>query len=142
MAEAVGFASAIAGLVALASQIAKISYGYISDVRDASRTRGQYILEIRAFNDVLLRSEQAAADVEKLGILAPRPTTLSTDVLVDCHEQLATLLRDLDRPRDGRLKRLTSALIWPLDEPQLKKHIDTLRRFRCIFSDFVSATIL
>jgi hypothetical protein len=37
MAEVVGFVSAIASLVALATHITKLSYGYVSDVRDAKR---------------------------------------------------------------------------------------------------------
>ncbi|KAJ7673512.1 hypothetical protein B0H17DRAFT_1082826 [Mycena rosella] len=144
MAEVIGFISAVAGLVALAGQITKLSYGYLSDVRDAKRTRGQYLAELSALTDVLLRAEQAALDAERHGLVAPRPTDLSAEVLDDCHQQLVLLRENLEgRAPDGRsLTRLKSTFLWPLEEQQLKKHIDTLHRFRSIFADYVSASTL
>ncbi|KAJ6524309.1 ankyrin repeat-containing domain protein [Mycena capillaripes] len=139
MAEVVGFVSSIAGLVALASQITKISYGYLSDVRDAKRTRGQYLTELSAFTDALFHAEKAVVDAEKLGPLAPRPASLSTEVLNDCRDQLVLLRQNLQgSAADGSsLTRLKLALVWPLEEKQTKKHIDMLHRFRGIFADYV-----
>ncbi|KAF7352041.1 putative Ankyrin repeat-containing protein [Mycena venus] len=144
MAEVVGFVSSIAGLVALAGQITKISYGYLSDVRDAKRTRGQYLTELSAFTDALLHAEKAVIDAEKLGPLAPRPASLSIEVLDDCRDQLDLLLQNLKGPaaHGSGLARLKSALVWPLEEKQIKKHIDMLHRFRGIFADYVSAITL
>ncbi|KAJ7673520.1 hypothetical protein B0H17DRAFT_875125, partial [Mycena rosella] len=144
MAEGVGFVSAVAGLVASAREVTRISYGYLSDVRRAKRTRSQYSVELSAFTDVLLRAEQAALDAEHLGLLAPQPTNLSAEVLDDCHQQLVLLRENLEgRTADGRsLTRLKSTFLWPLEEQQLKKHIDTLHRFRSIFADYVSASTL
>ncbi|KAJ7439204.1 ankyrin repeat-containing domain protein [Mycena latifolia] len=145
MAEVVGFVSAVAGLIALAGQITKLSYGYLSDVRDAKRTRGQYLAELSAFTDALLHAEQVARDAERLDVLPSRPSTLSPEVLDDCHHQLALLRQNLegnsaaDSRRFGRLK---SALVWPLEEQQMKKHIDMLHRFRSIFADYVSTSTL
>ncbi|KAJ7111440.1 ankyrin repeat-containing domain protein [Mycena epipterygia] len=79
MAEVIGFVSSIAGLVALAGQITKISYGYLSDVRDAKRTCGQYLTELSAFTDALLHAENAAVDAERLCVVPPRPASLSTE---------------------------------------------------------------
>ncbi|KAJ7839850.1 hypothetical protein B0H14DRAFT_2512793, partial [Mycena olivaceomarginata] len=144
MAEVVGFVSSIAGLVALAGQITKISHGYLSDVRDAKRTRGQYLTELSAFIDALLHVQKAVIDAEKLGPLAPRPASLSTEVLDECRDQLDLLRRNLKGPAADAsgLTRLKSALVWPLEEKQMKKHIDMLHRFRGIFADYVSAVTL
>ncbi|KAJ7111386.1 ankyrin repeat-containing domain protein [Mycena epipterygia] len=144
MAEVVGFVSSIAGLVALAGQITKISYGYLSDVRDAKRTRGQYLTELSAFTDALLHAEKASIDAEKLGPLAPRPASLCTEVLDDCRDQLDLLRQNLKGPAadSSSLARLKSALVWPLEEKQTKKHIEMLHRFRSIFADYVSAITL
>ncbi|KAJ7195911.1 ankyrin repeat-containing domain protein [Mycena pura] len=144
MAEVVGFVSSIAGLVALAGQITKISYGYLSDIRDAKRTRGQYLTELSAFTDALLHAEKAAVNAEKLGPLAPRPASLSTKVLDDCREQLDLLRQNLKGPAadSSGLARLKSSLVWPLEEKQTRKHIDMLHSFRGIFADYVSAITL
>ncbi|KAJ7111454.1 ankyrin repeat-containing domain protein [Mycena epipterygia] len=145
MAELVGFVSAVAGLVALANQITKISYGYTSDMRDAKRTRGQYLTELSAFTDALVHAEKAAIDAESLGLLAPRPANLSAEFLDDCHNQLVVLCQSLkvDAANGcGGLARLKSTLVWPLEEKQMKKHIEMLHRFRSIFADYVSANTL
>ncbi|KAJ6461143.1 hypothetical protein C8R47DRAFT_993693 [Mycena vitilis] len=142
MAEFIGFLSSVAGLVALASQITQISYGYVSDVRDARRARGQYFTELSAFTDVLLLAEKAAIDAESHHLLSPRPATLSIAVLEDCHNQLVSLHQELRGDGRGGLNRLKSALVWPLEEKQLKKHVDMLHRFRSIFADYVAASTL
>ncbi|KAJ7860217.1 ankyrin repeat-containing domain protein [Mycena olivaceomarginata] len=143
MAEVVGFVSAVTGLVALATQITKISYGYLLDVRDAKRTRGRYLTELSAFTDALQRAERAAVDAEQLGLLAHRPPNLSVGILNDCQTQLMTLRQTLDGDTvDGRLMRMKSALVWPLEEQQMKKQIEVLHRFRGIFADYVSASTL
>ncbi|KAJ7439213.1 hypothetical protein FB451DRAFT_1570045 [Mycena latifolia] len=144
MAEVVGFVSAVAGLVALAGQITKLTYGYLSDVRDAKRTRGQYLAELSAFTDALLHAEQATLDAERLGLLASRPSGLSAEVLEDCHHQLVLLRQKLEgSAADSRgFGRLKAAIVWPIEEPQMKKHIEMLHRFRSIFADYVSASTL
>ncbi|KAJ6474851.1 ankyrin repeat-containing domain protein, partial [Mycena sanguinolenta] len=145
MAELLGLASAIAGLVALAGQITSISYSYLSDVRDAKHTRAQYLTELSALCDALLHAENAVVEAERLGSLSPRPASLSADVLDDCRNHLVLLKGKLqshgtNNPRG--LTRLKSALTWPLEEQQMKKHIEMLHRFRAIFADYVSASTL
>ncbi|KAJ7766224.1 ankyrin repeat-containing domain protein [Mycena metata] len=145
MAEVVGFASAIAGLVALAAQITSISYRYLSDVRDAKHTRSQYLAELSALTDTLLHAETAAVDAEHLDPSAPRPASLSAEVLEDCHNHLSSLKNNLEAraaTSSGSLTRLKSSLTWPLEEQQMKKHIEMLHRFRSIFADYVSARTL
>ncbi|KAJ7766257.1 ankyrin repeat-containing domain protein [Mycena metata] len=145
MAEVVGFASAIAGLVALAAQITSISYGYLSDVRDAKHMRSQYLAELSALTDTLLHAETAAVDAEHLDPSAPRPASLSAEVLEDFHNHLSSLKNNLEAraaTSSGSLTRLKSSLTWPLEEQQMKKHIEMLHRFRSIFADYVSARTL
>ncbi|KAJ7033224.1 ankyrin repeat-containing domain protein [Mycena alexandri] len=145
MAEVVGFASAIAGLVALAAQITSISYGYLSDVRDAKHTRSQYLAELSALTDALIHAETAAVDAEYLDPLAPRPASLSAEVLDGCRNHLSLLKSNLEGRAvnsSSSLTRLKSSLTWPLEEQQMKKHIEMLRRFRSIFADYVLASTL
>ncbi|KAJ7111448.1 ankyrin repeat-containing domain protein [Mycena epipterygia] len=129
MAESILFASSVTGLIALANQITTITYGYLCDVRDVRRRRGQYLTELSAFTDALLLAEEAVLGAESANMLSPRPTDLSADALGDCHNQLVLLRQDLEG-------------VWPLGEKQLKKHINMLHRFRGIFADYVSVSTL
>jgi hypothetical protein len=136
MAEVAGFVSTIAGLITLAGQVTKLSYNYILALPGGV---------VCLYNEALLHAEKAAVDAERLGLLAPRPASLSADVLNDCHEELVLLRRNLeDRGADGRstVTRIKATLIWPFEEQQMKKHIEMLHRFRSIFTDYVSASIL
>jgi hypothetical protein len=134
MAEAIGVAASLAGLVTLAVQITKLSYSYVSDVRNAPRTQKQYLQEVSAFTDVLLRAEQASQDAEDLGLVARRPASLSDSAISDCRKLLNSLQVELEKH--------SRRIFWPLSEKEVRKNIDALQRFRSIFADFVSANVL
>lgn len=134
MAEVIGLAASIASLVQIAGSITKLSYNYISDVKNASKAQKQYLQEVSALTDVLFRAEQAVQETEVTGLVPPRPASLTENVIDDCYEELSMIHLVLEK----RLRRF----IWPFQEKELKKHIETLHRFRSIFSDFVSANIL
>lgn len=60
MADPFSIVSGVAGLLSLAMEITKLSYGFISDIRSAHATQKRYLREVSALTDVLLRSEEAA----------------------------------------------------------------------------------
>jgi hypothetical protein len=57
MAEAIGLAASIAGLLTLVGQVTALSYA-LSDIRNASKSQKLYLQEISALTEVL-RIEQA-----------------------------------------------------------------------------------
>lgn len=134
MAEIIGLAASVAGLLEIASKITQLSYTYMRDVRNAPKAQKQYLQEVSAFTDTLFRTEQAIQEAEATKLVPARPATLSNDVLKDCHMTLFSLKMDLEK----QLNRF----MWPFQERELKKHIDSLRRFRDIFAHFLSANIL
>lgn len=110
MAEVIGIASGIAGLVALAAQITKLSYSFVLDVKSASRTRKQFLQEVSAFTDILLRAEEVFQDAETLGLVPKRPVSLSDTAFADCRRQLSSLHSTLERHSESR------RLLWPFLE--------------------------
>ena len=134
MAEVIGLAASVAGLLQLAGQVVKLSYAYVSDVRNAPKFQKLYLQEVSAFMDVLFRAEQAILDAESTGHAAARPTSLTSAVIQDCHAELSKLQLELEKQ--------TRRLLWPFQEKELKKSIEILGRFRTIFADYVSATVL
>lgn len=132
--EAVGLAASIASLVQIAASIAKLTYSYGTEVANARETRKRYVQEVSAFISVLLRSEQALLDSEASGLTQKRPISLSDNIIKSCYRELKVL--------EGDLSKRTSRLMWPFLEKDFQKHIDTLTRFRHIFSDYLSSVIL
>jgi hypothetical protein len=134
MAEILGIACGIAGLTSLAMEISHLSYGYISDIRSAQSTQKQYLREISALTEVLLRSEEATNGLDNQAIAMSRPVHLSKGAIRDCEKELEHLRSELKKP--------SPSIFWPLKEKALEKHIRDLHQFRGIFSSFLAAQTL
>ena len=129
MAELVGLASAIAGLVTLVGQVAKLSYSFLSDIRGASKSQKLYLQEISALTEVLLRTEHAL-DIQELD--AFRSSSILTNTLQNCQELLISLKSSLEAATESgsRIERLKSSLKWPFDEKEVKRLVEMLHRYR------------
>lgn len=129
MAELIGLASAVAGLVTLIGQVSKLSYAFLSDIRGASKSQKLYLQEISALTEVLLRIEQAL-EVDDLGFV--RPSSISAEVFQDCQELLRSLKTSLEKATESssRIEKLKSSLKWPFNEKEVKKLVEMLHRHR------------
>jgi len=134
MAEAIGLAASVASLVQIAASIVKLTYSYGTEVINASETHKSYVQEVSSFISVLLHTQHALLESESAGLVQPRPVSLSDAIIASCHQKLKALEVDLQKRRNR--------LAWPFQEKELKKHMDTLTRFRQIFSDYLSSVIL
>lgn len=134
MADPLSVASGVAGLVALAWEIGKLSHSYVSDAKAADRSRKQFQEEILALTSVLLHAELASKDAESHGLVAYRPAGLSEKVIADCHNQLVNLRSDLQKH--------SSKFLWPFRQKEMQKHIDALQRINNIFSSFLTSNVL
>ncbi|KAH7150354.1 ankyrin repeat-containing domain protein [Dactylonectria estremocensis] len=134
MAEVIGIVSGVAGLVAFAAEITKLSYSLISDLKEASQNQKLYLQEVSALTDVLFRADGVASEAELLGLTSLRPTSLSDDLIAECHDQLSRICDDLATG----IKRSK----WLFKEKELSKRIESLRRFHRIFLDFLSTHTL
>jgi hypothetical protein len=128
MAEAIGLASAIAGLLTLIGQVTKLSYTFLSDIRSASKSQKLYLQEVSALTEVLLRIEQSF-EVQELGVVRP---SISTKALQDCQELLGSLKTSLEKVTESssRIEKLKSSVKWPFDENEVKKLVGMLHRYR------------
>jgi hypothetical protein len=128
MAEAIGLASAIAGLLTLIGQVTKLSYTFLSDIRSASKSQKLYLQEVSALTEVLLRIEQSL-EVQELGVVRP---SISTKALQDCQELLGSLKTSLEKVTESssRIEKLKSSVKWPFDENEVKKLVGMLHRYR------------
>ncbi|CAM1508031.1 Fc.00g048790.m01.CDS01 [Cosmosporella sp. VM-42] len=134
MAEVIGIASGVAGLVTFAAQITKLSYNLISDLKEASQTQRLYLQEVSGLTDVLFRADSALANAEALGLPGLRPTSLSESLITDCSDQLSRIRDDLA----AGIKRAK----WLFQEKELRKRITSLHSFHNIFFDYLSTHTL
>ncbi|RDW56944.1 hypothetical protein BP5796_13011 [Coleophoma crateriformis] len=134
MAEILGIASGVAGLISLAMEITRLSYGYISDIRSAHSTQKEYLREMSALTEVLLRIEEAIEGLEDQAVAMTPSTNLSKGAIRDCTKELDSLRSELEKP--------SPSIFWPLKELALKKTIQSLHQYRSIFSSFLAAQTL
>ncbi|KAE8443548.1 hypothetical protein EG329_001788 [Mollisiaceae sp. DMI_Dod_QoI] len=141
MAEPLGIASSVISLVTIAAQISKLSYNLFTDLRNATKAQKQYLREVSALTEVLLRLEQAVEVAQIESLFATRPGPLSATILRDCQEDLKGLHARLDHEVGGRFEKLKTTLRWFFDERDVKKLIDMLHRYREIFVSAMSSNI-
>lgn len=144
MAEALGLAASIASHTQIIGQITKISYSVISDIQTATKDQKQYLQEVSALADVLLRLEQALDSPQVQSILAVRPPTLSRKVLEDCYRGLGSL-QDVQTNRttsSSRLESFKTSVLWPFEGKGVKKQIEILHKYRELFVAAISSDTL
>jgi len=137
MAEGLALASAVASLVTLVGQVSRLSYIFLSDIRNASRSQKLYLQETSALTEVLLRIEDAleVRDIEGIrNFVAFGPSSKLKSTLENCQDLLASLKISLEKAaEDGsQFARLRSSLKWPFGEKEIKKTVDTIKRHRLI----------
>ena len=136
MAEAIGLAASIATLLEIVAKVSVLSYRYVSDVSNATKTQKAYLDEISALQDVLLLSQKAISDAADNALLPKSPDSLVEiqKEMLECKKNLSALYIDLN----NQLKRV----FWPFQEKTLAKYTVTIRRSQRILSDFLISNIL
>lgn len=70
MAEIIGVASGIAGLLSLVVTVFDISYRYISDARSSAKCVKEYLKELTIFKNLLIKLDELTHNQENLDSLA------------------------------------------------------------------------
>ena len=131
MAEVLALSSAIASLVTLVGQVSKLSYEFLSDIRNASKSQKMFLQEVSALIQVFLQMEDAL-DVEPS--VALRPSSQLTSTLKDSQDLLSQLKHSLTKATGGEsaVSRIKSSMRWPFNEKEVKSTVERLRRHRCL----------
>ena len=133
MAEAIGFAAGVAGLISLTIQLTQLSHTYISDARNAPRAQKSYLQEVIALTDILSRLKNALQESESSEVVASHIPEHSDDLIALCAKKLSL--------QQTKLQQNKHRLIWPFYEREAKKATEELHRFRSIFSDCLTANM-
>lgn len=143
MAEALGFAAAVAGLASLAIQVSQISFQYVSGVRHTSKTVSTYLQELSALTSVILRIQDVVSQPQVQEGFTGNSSGLPTTSLDECSKQMQTLKNKLQRYlSDSGARARFRTLSWPLEEKETRHFIETFHRFCNTFNSIVSANTL
>lgn len=141
MAEAIGVASGIAGLLSLTITIISISYQYVSNAHSASKSISAYLQELASLKTLLIKLDEMAHSLDTMETFKERsPALLSMTSIGQCQMVLDQLHSTLRKQSTGnlllsRLNRLT----WPFAEVETRRLIETIHRHRSTFETILSA---
>src|SRR6266536_1591055 len=127
MLDPLSFSSGVAGLLSLTIEITKISYEYISGVKDAPKSALTMISEITSLENVLrdLRNKIVLiAEVAELLQSIQLNDTTRVHVLQQCETDLRNLLLELqDKASSSRPSGFYRSK-WPFKEPDMQKKLE------------------
>jgi hypothetical protein len=136
MAEALGIASGVAGLLSLAIEMTKLSYTYIASVRGAPKSLTAYIRELATLTSVLLQLE----NLIQARRLNGQNSQILSKALNDCKQEVEHLRAKLERKLShGRFMANVAALVWPLSQSELLDKVNMLHRYNGLFSSALQA---
>jgi hypothetical protein len=140
MAEAIGIASGIAGLLSLTITVINISYQYISNAHGPSKSISACLQELAILKTQLIKLDEIAHSLDTVQIFREcSPALLSMASIDQCQIDLDQLHSKLQRQSMGNL--LSSCLnrvSWPFAEVETRRLIDTIRRHRSTFESVLS----
>ena len=130
MAEVLGIASGVAGLMSLTIEVFQISYDYINKVHNASKTIRLFLKELQDLKTVLIKVEQMTKSTDDREIFGDDHSCLLSigesneyvDLLGSIRHKLAK------RSADGSFRQKLKFLTWPFSEDKTLGLIQALHR--------------
>jgi hypothetical protein len=132
--DPLSFSAGIAGLLSLTIEITKLTYEYVSGVKDAPKAAQTMLTEITAIENILrdLRNKVLLnPDVSTAFRSASMNHAARLQLLGQCEGDLAALLKVLEKnntlaPKFSGLQRLK----WPFKETEMQDKLTRLRWFQ------------
>ena len=136
MAEALGIASGIAGLISLTIEVFGISYKYVHEVRDASSSVRRFLRELEDLQNVLLRVDQVAKETDERKVFGDAGSCLLS--IKESNEYIGLLEKVRDnlqqRQTSSSIRNRSKALTWPFSEKETITLADSLHRHLEIYN--------
>ena len=136
MAEALGIASGVAGLVSLTIEVFGITYKYVRGLRDASSSVRQFLMELKELQGVLLCIDQIAKDTDEREVFGDAGSCLLS--IKDSNEYTGLLQNIRDKLQQRQTQSSTrnklKALTWPFSEKDTLALTNSLHRHLEIYN--------
>lgn len=139
MAEVVGLAASIIGVIQLTGQLAGIGYGYIGGVKRAPKDLRDLVRELSSLIDVLTALQDYVEENPQSPAL--RMLGKKDGPLQGCTEELEALKSNIN-PKDGQKLGVRERLKWPLKDTETAQHIVRIERHKSSLSITLNTCIL
>ena len=130
MAEVLGIASGVAGLVGLTIEVFGISYKYVNGVHNASPRARRFLKELEDLQMVLLRVQKFAKETDQSEIFGDAGSSLLS--IRQSHEYIGVLEKiraKLEQQQSGSsIQNAMKALKWPFTEKETLSLAESLHR--------------
>lgn len=136
MAEIIGIASGIAGLLSLTIEVIQISSAYINGVRGASSTVQRFLNELGDLKSVLTKIDEMSKETDDIQIFGNdgHSCLVSVQEGMSYMALLISVRNRLDtRATDGSFRMKLKALTWPFSEEKTLSLIESLHRHLNIY---------
>ena len=141
MAEALGIASGIAGLISLTIEVFGISYKYINGVRNASSSARQFLSELENLKIILAQVGKMTKETHQEVIFGDDGSCLLS--IKDSHEYCLMLrkVRDklIERQSESSFRTKFRTLTWPFSEKETLAFAESLHRYIGIYTAALAA---
>ena len=136
MAEALGIASGIAGLISLTIEVFGISYKYVNGVRDASSSVRKFLNELEALQTVLRHVERITGEKNGLEVSDDAGSCLlsirESSEYIELLQKVRYKLQQ--RQQSSSLRNKMKALTWPFSEKETVALTESLHRHLEIYN--------
>ena len=142
MAEVIGIASGIAGLMSLTIEVCKITHSYVTGVSGASSTVQRFLGELEDLRmlfakiDSMIKATDGIHDLEGHNLTSLLSADESAHYVELLHMVRQKLLK---RETDGSFRRKIKALTWPFSEQDTLQLIESFHRHLSRYSTALSA---
>lgn len=136
MAEVIGIASGIAGLLSLTIEVIQISSTYVNGVRGASSTVQRFLKELDNLKKVFAKFDEMSKNIDDIQVFGEDGQSCLVSVqdgkhylelLTDVRNRLGT------RTTDGSFRKKLKALTWPFSEEKTLSLVGSLHRHLDIY---------
>ncbi|KAN0114628.1 Ankyrin repeat-containing domain protein [Hyaloscypha variabilis] len=136
MAEILGVASGIAGLLSLTIEVYSTSAKYISGVKNASSTINEILRELKALKTILTELDKVNEHTESEKVFQDRTSSLLSIEDAEEYRDVLTRLQVklLKQASQTGLSLKLRNFAWPFSEEKTRNMVDTLRRHIGIFT--------
>ena len=136
MAEVLGIASGIAGLISLTIEVFGISYEYVNGVRNAPSSTCRVLQELEDLQRVLRRVEQLGKDSDQAEVFGDEGSCLLSVKTGNEYFVLIQKVRDKlkERQTSSLLRSRVKTLTWPFSEKETLALTESLHRYLEIYN--------
>lgn len=140
MAEVLGLAASVAGLLSLADIVVGRGYKFIKAVKDADATVKSLVMEVNTLSGILHslnNTIQLLKEDEKDTSFDP---TIQVHYIEACYQTLTQIHRNLEATLPASPINTRHKICWPLKQPQTQELLRDMERHKSTMSLAMNAT--